>query len=231
MRNSRILVWDLPTRAFHWLLALCFAGAFATGGSGPLHGVHVALGYTMLGLVAFRLVWGLVGTRYARFRSFAFGPKSVLAYLRSLASRSPQRHVGHNPAGSWAIWALLSLVVLVAVAASWRELVRGPAGRDRTLLAVAAAAVAFVAFAKVLSPQYLLFLVPLVPLAGSAAASALLLLALGLTQVWARFPGPFLALTHLGPAIWAALARNLVLVALYAVLLRGLRASRTTSSP
>jgi len=124
---------------------------------------------------------------------------------------------------------VLSLVVLVAVAASWRELVRGPAGRDRTLLAVAAAAVAFVAFAKVLSPQYLLFLVPLVPLADSVAASALLLVALGLTQVWARFPGPFLALTHLGPAIWATLARNLVLVALYAVLLRGLRASRTTS--
>ena len=115
MRNSRILVWDLPTRAFHWLLALCFAGAIATGESGRLHGVHVALGYTMLGLVAFRLVWGMVGTRYARFRSFAFGPKSVLAYLRSLASRSPQRHVGHNPAGSWAIWALLSLVVLAVV--------------------------------------------------------------------------------------------------------------------
>lgn len=128
-----------------------------------------------------------------------------------------------------ALATVLSLVVLVAVAASWRELVRGPAGRDRTLLGVAAAAVAFVAFAKVLSPQYLLFLVPLVPLADSVAAWMLFLLALGLTQVWARFPGPFLALTHLGPAIWAALARNLVLVGLYGLLLRGLRASRATS--
>jgi cytochrome b len=112
MSAARILVWDLPTRAFHWLLALCFAGAFATGASGLLFGVHLALGYTVLGLVAFRLVWGLVGTRYARFRSFAFGPGSVLAYLRSLAKRSPQHHVGHNPAGSWAIWALLGLSAL-----------------------------------------------------------------------------------------------------------------------
>ena len=75
MSTPRILVWDLPTRAFHWLLALCFAGAVATGESGQLHGVHVACGTTMLGLVAFRIVWGLVGTRYARFRSFAFGPE------------------------------------------------------------------------------------------------------------------------------------------------------------
>jgi cytochrome b len=112
MSAPRILVWDLPTRAFHWLLALCFAGAVATGESGQLHGVHVALGYTMLGLVAFRLAWGVVGTRYARFRSFAFGPRKVLAYFKSLATMSPQHHVGHNPAGSWAIWALLSLVVL-----------------------------------------------------------------------------------------------------------------------
>ena len=114
MSAARVLVWDLPTRAFHWLLALSFAGAVATGESGQLHGVHVACGYTMLGLVAFRIAWGLVGTRYARFRSFAFGPRSVLAYLRSLARKSPQHHVGHNPAGSWAIWALLALVALAA---------------------------------------------------------------------------------------------------------------------
>jgi cytochrome b len=112
MNQAKILVWDLPTRAFHWLLALSFAGAFLTAESERYRDVHVMLGYTMLGLVAFRLVWGLIGTRYARFWSFAFGPRSVLAYLKALFTRSPQHYLGHNPAGSWAIYALLALSVL-----------------------------------------------------------------------------------------------------------------------
>jgi uncharacterized membrane protein len=126
---------------------------------------------------------------------------------------------------------VLSLFVLVAVFLAWRALERGPIDRERTFRAVAAIAVAFVAFAKVLSPQYLLFLVPLVPLVDSVAASAGLLLALGLTQVWARFPEPFLDTVHLGGRIWVVLARNLVLVALYVLLLRGLRRSRSTIHP
>jgi uncharacterized membrane protein len=144
--------------------------------------------------------------------------------------------VSHSPfsfdiAGSaaGALATALSLLVLVAAAAAWLLLLRGPVDAERTFVAVAATAVGFVAFAKVLSPQYLLFLVPLVPLADSAAATAGLLLALGLTQIWARFPEPFLQVTHLGGVIWAVLARNLVLVALYGVLLRGLRARRATS--
>jgi cytochrome b len=108
----KILVWDFPTRAFHWLLALSFAGAFLTADSERYRDVHVTLGYTMLGLVAFRLVWGLIGTRYARFWSFAFGPRTVLTYVKSLLARSPQHYLGHNPAGSWAIYALLALTVL-----------------------------------------------------------------------------------------------------------------------
>jgi cytochrome b len=109
---KKILVWDVPTRVFHWLLALSFAGAFLTAESERYRDVHVMLGYTMLGLVAFRLVWGLIGTRYARFGSFAFGPKSILTYLKSLFTRSPQHYPGHNPAGSWAIYALLGLTLL-----------------------------------------------------------------------------------------------------------------------
>jgi len=112
MEKSRILVWDLPTRVFHWLLEASFVGALVTAESERLRDVHVILGYTMLGLVAFRLLWGVIGTRYARFSSFAFGPRSVLAYVKSLFSRSPQHHLGHNPAGSWAIYALLVLAVL-----------------------------------------------------------------------------------------------------------------------
>jgi len=112
MSKPKILVWDIAVRGFHWLLALSFLGAFLTAESERLRDVHVALGYTMLGLVAFRLLWGLVGTRYARFRSFAFGPKDVAAYLKSLLALRPKHYLGHNPAGSWAIWALLALSVL-----------------------------------------------------------------------------------------------------------------------
>lgn len=109
--NTKVLVWDLPTRVFHWLLAATFAGAFLTADSERLRDVHVTLGYTMLGLVAFRLLWGVIGTRYARFTSFAFGVGSVLDYLKSLFTRSPRKYLGHNPAGGWAIYALILFAV------------------------------------------------------------------------------------------------------------------------
>jgi cytochrome b len=112
METSKIVVWDLPTRAVHWLLAVSFAGAFLTAESERYRDVHVTLGYTVLGLVAFRLLWGLIGTRYARFRSFAFSPRSVLTYVKSLFTRTPQHYLGHNPAGSWAVLALLALSIL-----------------------------------------------------------------------------------------------------------------------
>ncbi len=116
--RERILVWDVPTRLFHWLLAASFAGAFLTAESERWRDVHVMLGYTFAGLIAFRLVWGLIGTRYARFRSFLFKPAELLAYLRSLLARSPRHYLGHNPAGSLAIVLLLGLG-LVTAASGW----------------------------------------------------------------------------------------------------------------
>lgn len=107
--NQKILVWDVPTRVFHWLLALSFTGAFLTAESERYRDIHVMLGYTLLGLIAFRLLWGFAGTRYARFRSFLFSPAELLAYLASLVSGKPRHYVGHNPAGSLAIWLLLLL--------------------------------------------------------------------------------------------------------------------------
>lgn len=112
--TSRILVWDLPTRLFHWLLAASFAGAWLTAESEKWRDIHVALGYTFAGLILFRLVWGFVGTRYARFSSFAAGPRRVAAYLASLFGPAPEHHVGHNPAGGWAVFALLTMGVLTA---------------------------------------------------------------------------------------------------------------------
>jgi cytochrome b len=115
MNKQRILVWDLPTRAFHWLLAVSFVGAFLTAESERYRDIHVVLGYTALGLVAFRFLWGVIGTRYARFNSFPIAPRSVVRYLKSLFTRSPQHHVGHNPAGSLAIYAILALAVIAGV--------------------------------------------------------------------------------------------------------------------
>lgn len=115
MEKTRILVWDLPVRVFHWLLAISFAGAFVTAESERFRDVHVALGYTLVGLIAFRLVWALIGSRYARLASFAFGPRAVLAYLRSLVTFRPRHYVGHNPAGSWAIYLIVALGLVTGI--------------------------------------------------------------------------------------------------------------------
>ena len=112
MNKQRILVWDLPTRVFHWLLAGSFLGAFLTADSERYRDIHLVLGYTVLGLVVFRFLWGLIGTRYARFTSFPIAPRRVLGYIKSLFTRSPEHHVGHNPAGSLAIYAILALALL-----------------------------------------------------------------------------------------------------------------------
>jgi cytochrome b len=109
-----IRVWDAPVRVFHWLMALSFAGAWLTAESERWRLLHVTLGYTMAGLLAFRLVWGVVGSRHARFADFVRGPGAVLRYLRSLAGGRPEHHVGHNPAGGWAIVALLVLTGITA---------------------------------------------------------------------------------------------------------------------
>ena len=116
--KTKILVWDTPVRVFHWLLVLSFAGAYLTAESERWRLVHVSLGYTMGGLVAFRILWGLLGTRYARFGSFVRGPASVLRYVRSLLSGQPEHHLGHNPAGAVAI-VLLLLVSIGIVATGW----------------------------------------------------------------------------------------------------------------
>lgn len=114
-RSERTLVWDLPTRVFHWLLAVTFAGAYLTSDGERLRDVHMLLGYSAAGLVVFRVLWGLVGTRYARFTSFPLSPRAALDYLRSLLSFSPRHYFGHNPAGSWAILGMLALIAGTAL--------------------------------------------------------------------------------------------------------------------
>lgn len=116
--KTKILVWDAPVRVFHWLMVLSFAGAYLTAESERWRLVHVSLGYTMAGLLVFRILWGLIGTPYARFSSFVRGPAAVARYVRSLLSSTPEHHVGHNPAGAVAI-VLLLLLSSVLVTSGW----------------------------------------------------------------------------------------------------------------
>ena len=109
------MVWDAPTRVFHWVQVLAFAGAYLTSDSEKYRDIHVALGYIMLGLIAFRLLWGFIGTRYARFSSFLFKPAEVVSYLVSLAKRKADHYLGHNPAGSISVWLLLGLGMFLCV--------------------------------------------------------------------------------------------------------------------
>ena len=111
---EKVKVWDLPTRVFHWSLALSFTGAWLTAESERWRDIHVTLGYTLAGLIVFRLIWGLVGTRYARFSSFLFSPMQLVRYLKSLMGSTPEHHIGHNPGGALAIFALLALGATVA---------------------------------------------------------------------------------------------------------------------
>lgn len=113
--RTRILVWDAPVRVFHWMLVASFAGAYLTAESERWRLLHVTLGYTVAGLVVFRLQWGLIGTRHARFRSFVRGPAAIRRYLTAMLRRKPPHSTGHNPVGALAILGLLTLAALVAV--------------------------------------------------------------------------------------------------------------------
>lgn len=110
-----ILVWDIPTRLFHWLFALSFSVAFMTSGSDSWVATHVFTGLLTLGLVVYRVVWGIMGSRYARFSSFLFSPASAIRYLHATGNGNAQRHIGHNPAGSWMIYVMLLLGSGIAI--------------------------------------------------------------------------------------------------------------------
>lgn len=114
-QSGKVLIWDLPLRIFHWTLAAAFAGAYFLAESERLRNVHVVLGYTVLGLIGFRLLWGVAGTRWARFRSFAFGPRALIEYITELVTGHARRYIGHNPAGSWAIFGMILLALLTGV--------------------------------------------------------------------------------------------------------------------
>jgi cytochrome b len=108
-------VWDLPVRLFHWTLLLAVAGAWLTHELGiTWFDAHVWCGYAVLVLVGFRLLWGLVGTRHARFWNFIRGPVTTLRYALDLLRGREAHHAGHNPLGAWMV--VLLLLALLAQA-------------------------------------------------------------------------------------------------------------------
>ncbi len=103
--GSEIKVWDPLVRLFHWSLVAAFVIAYLSGDE--LEDVHVLAGYFIAGLVVFRLIWGVVGTRHARFSDFVFSPPTVIAYLKDTLAFRAKRYIGHNPAGGAMVVALL----------------------------------------------------------------------------------------------------------------------------
>lgn len=108
-----VLVWDMPIRLFHWLLAACCIASFALAFASPEHSRafdwHMLIGLFLVPLIIFRLLWGFTGTTYSRFRSFIYSPIKAVAYLVSMIKGNSERHIGHNPAASYAILAMLVL--------------------------------------------------------------------------------------------------------------------------
>lgn len=111
--EATVRVWDLPTRLFHWTLAATVVGAVVTANiGGAAMAWHFRLGLLALGLLAFRLAWGLVGGRWSRFASFLYTPAALLRYLRGHSRPADFHDVGHSPLASLSVFAMLALLCL-----------------------------------------------------------------------------------------------------------------------
>ncbi|WP_282602238.1 cytochrome b/b6 domain-containing protein [Paracoccus sp. PARArs4] len=108
----RVRVWDPALRAFHWLLATLVIANWLLGKFGPgVMTIHFWLGYAILALLGFRVVWGFVGPKHARFRNFLRGPRAVISYLRHLHEPRPSLWPGHNPMGALSVVAMLGVLL------------------------------------------------------------------------------------------------------------------------
>ena len=111
MAEEKRLVWDLPLRLFHWILVLSLIGSWVTAELGfDWMQIHMYLGYGTIGLIVFRLIWGFIGPRHARFASFIAGPSGIWRYARGLAAGTMIQTVGHNPLGGISVIVMLVLV-------------------------------------------------------------------------------------------------------------------------
>ena len=114
--TKEIRVWDPLVRIFHWSLVIAFIVGYLTGDEENT--THIYAGYVVLGLISFRVIWGLIGTRHALFSDFIYSPTTVIRYLKGLLANNPEHYKGHNPAGGWMV--VLMLITLFVV--SWSGL-------------------------------------------------------------------------------------------------------------
>ena len=113
------MVWDLPTRVFHWAFAICIIGAFISGERVALD-AHEYFALTALGLLLFRVIWGFVGFHTARFSTFIPGLQRLLAYLKTIATRTAHVPIeGHNPLGGLAVLVILAVMAVMSVTGLW----------------------------------------------------------------------------------------------------------------
>lgn len=135
--SNSVAVWDISIRVFHWTLVAAFSIAYVTG---EIEGaLHAYPGYLVLGLLAYRLAWGLIGTRYARFSSFIFSARETRDYLKGLVTGRPRHYHGHNPAGAIMVFLLLfslAMTVYTGLEAYAQE-GKGPLANASPVIAVA----------------------------------------------------------------------------------------------
>jgi cytochrome b len=111
--QTTVQVWDILIRIFHWSLVLSFTVAYLS--SEEENPWHIYSGYIVLGLIIFRVFWGLIGSKYARFSDFIHSPSFVVAYIKSLRSGNPQHYLGHNPIGGWMVVIMLATLFVVTL--------------------------------------------------------------------------------------------------------------------
>jgi len=110
--SENVKVWDIAVRLFHWSLVLSFAVAYLS--AEELDEVHEISGYIVLGLVVFRIIWGFIGSKYARFSDFIYSPAQAISYFKSLREKRPIHYYGHNPLGGYMIIALLICILAIS---------------------------------------------------------------------------------------------------------------------
>ena len=156
-QKQTVLVWDMPVRVFHWLLVISFAGAWLTSESEAQQMIHYAFGYAACALVLWRVVWGFVGTRYARFAQFIKGPSKTIHHIKSLLKSHQDAELGHNPAGAWAMILLMALTLLIGLTGygSVKEFLGDLMGEAHDAIASMAMAVVVVHIAAAIGMSFL----------------------------------------------------------------------------
>lgn len=135
--RETVQVWDILVRIFHWSLVVSFIVAYFT--SEEENAWHIYAGYTVLGLIVFRMLWGFVGSRHARFSDFIYSPAKVVQYVKSIRTGNPEHYLGHNPAGGWMVMAMLVTLLVVTVSGLKLYAVeegKGPLAMNATVLNV-----------------------------------------------------------------------------------------------